>query len=383
MKQGWEIKSFGEVCEIVGGSQPPKKDFIFEPKERYIRLIQVRDYKTDKYTTYIPINKAKKFCSKSDLMIGRYGPPIFGIFRGLEGAYNVALMKAVPDEKRLDKEFFYWFLKTDKLVRFVEKTSKRAAGQDGVRKERLYAYPVPLPPLPEQKRIVAILDKAFAAIAKAKANAEKNLKNAKELFESYLQGVFENKGEGWEEKRIEEVCELIMGQSPAGKTYNTDGDGIPLINGPVEFGKEPFSKTIKSKFTTDPKKYCKKGDLILCVRGSTTGRINIAGFDASIGRGVAAIRYSKNQIWLNYFIFSSRQKIYDLGTGATFPNVSGAILKNIIFPIPSSTEQQAIVKKLDALSAKTKKLEAIYQQKIDNLEELKKSVLQKAFNGEL
>jgi type I restriction enzyme S subunit len=93
MRDDWKVVPFGEVCEISGGSQPPKSNFIYEPKDGYIRLVQVRDYRTDKYMTYVPIEKAKKFCTKSDIMIGRYGPPIFGIFRGIEGAYNVALMK--------------------------------------------------------------------------------------------------------------------------------------------------------------------------------------------------------------------------------------------------------------------------------------------------
>ena len=149
------------------------------------------------------------------------------------------------------------------------------------------------------------------------------------------------------------------------------------------FGKESFSKTIKSKFTTKPTKFCKENDLILCVRDSTTCRINIAGFDACTGRGVAAIRYSKNQYWLNYFILSARQKIYNLGTGSTFPNVSKNILKNIIIHLSSITEQQAIVQKLDTLSAETKKLEKIYIQKLTDLEELKKSILAKVFKGEL
>jgi type I restriction enzyme S subunit len=187
----------------------------------------------------------------------------------------------------------------------------------------------------------------------------------------------------WQTKKLGEVCELIMGQSPDGSTYNTDGIGIPLINGPVEFGPGHFSKTIKSKFTTAPTKLCKEGDLILCVRGSTTGRTNIAGFDACIGRGVAAIRYTKYQAWINHYINSIRAKIYKLGTGSTFPNISSAILANLLVPFPSLPEQQSIVAKLDALSAETKKLEAIYQQKLADLDELKKSVLQKAFNGGL
>jgi len=98
----WEWKKLGEVCEIIGGSQPSKTKFIYQDKKDYIRLIQVRDFRTDKYITYIPISDAKRKCTKDDIMIGRYGPPIFGIFRGLEGAYNVALMKAIPDECLID-----------------------------------------------------------------------------------------------------------------------------------------------------------------------------------------------------------------------------------------------------------------------------------------
>ena len=92
-KNKWTYPQMGEVCNFVGGSQPTKSEFIFEPREGYIRLIQIRDYKSDKNTTYIPIKKARRFCSQKDIMIGRYGPPLFQILRGLEGAYNVSRSK--------------------------------------------------------------------------------------------------------------------------------------------------------------------------------------------------------------------------------------------------------------------------------------------------
>ena len=128
---------------------------------------------------------------------------------------------------------------------------------------------------------------------------------------------------------------------------------------------------------------CKEGDLILCVRGSTTGRINIAGFEACIGRGVASIRYSENQIWLNYYIRAKRNEIYNLGTGSTFPNVSSKILSNLSFPIPPFKIQAKLVKLIDKLSSQTQSLESNYRQELNALDELKKSILQKAFMGEL
>jgi type I restriction enzyme S subunit len=138
-----------------------------------------------------------------------------------------------------------------------------------------------------------------------------------------------------------------MGQSPDGSSYNTTGAGIPLINGPVEFSDESFGKTIRSKFTTQPTKLCKENDLILCVRGSTTGRMNIAGFDACIGRGVAAIRAKEYQPWINHFISSKRDEIHKKGTGSTFPNVSSSTLENLEVIFPPLAEQQRIVGLLD------------------------------------
>jgi type I restriction enzyme S subunit len=122
---------------------------------------------------------------------------------------------------------------------------------------------------------------------------------------------------------------------------------VPLINGPVEVSEESFGKTIRSKFTTQPTKFCRKGDLIVCVRGSTTGRMNIAGFDACVGRGVAAIRAKQYQPWINHFISSKRDEIHGKGTGATFPNVSGATLADLKLVLPPLPEQQRIVGILD------------------------------------
>jgi len=187
------IKTFGEVCKIEGGSQPAKSFFINEPKKDYTRLIQVRDYRTDKFVTYIPKIKARRFCSKTDIMIGRYGPPIFGIFNGLEGAYNVALMKAVPDETVLDKNYFFWFLKNKKLHTFVEKSSQRAAGQSGVRKELLYQYPVPVPEITIQKKVVRELDMLSKKTNELEQVFQKKITSLEELKKSYLEQAFAGK----------------------------------------------------------------------------------------------------------------------------------------------------------------------------------------------
>jgi type I restriction enzyme S subunit len=385
LPEKWEVKHFEEVCKLIGGSQPSKDEFIYEPKKGYIRLIQVRDYRTDKYITYIPKEKAKRFCNKDDIMIGRYGPPIFGIFKGLEGAYNVALMKAKINEKICDRNYFFKFLQTDKLREFVEHSSKRAAGQDGVRKELLDKYPVPLPPLPDQKRIVAILDTAFAAIDKAKANAQKNLSNARELFDSYLNGVFSNPGEDWEEKTLGEIgnpkmCKRIF------KDQTKSMGEIPFYKIGT-FGNKPDAYISKEIYNEFKEKYSfpKKGDILISAAGTIGRRVRYDGEPAYFqDSNIVWIDNDEKQI-LNDFLFEFYGACNWSSTkGATISRLYNDNLKSIKVTFPKSyEEQQKIIHKIHALRNETQKLEIIYRHKITLLDELKKSVLQKTFAGEL
>jgi type I restriction enzyme S subunit len=155
----------GSICKFVGGSQPPKSNFEYENKSTNIRFIQIRDYKNDNYLTYIPKEKAKRFCKKTDVMIGRYGPPIFQILRGIEGAYNVALMKAVP-KKEILNDYLFYFLKNKKIQDYVIKKSVRAAGQSGVNKQALEPYKINLPSIKEQQQIINNIKKLDEEIIK-------------------------------------------------------------------------------------------------------------------------------------------------------------------------------------------------------------------------
>ena len=158
----WRKTSFGEVCDLIGGSQPPKSTFVSDESEDVVRLIQIRDYKSDKFKVFIPRKLARRFCNKTEVMIGRYGPPIFQILRGLEGAYNVALMKAEPKIEELELDYLFYWLKGETLLRYVESGSERTAGQDGIRKELLNVYPFFLPPKDEQTAIVRRVEALFA-----------------------------------------------------------------------------------------------------------------------------------------------------------------------------------------------------------------------------
>ena len=265
-----------------------------------------------------------------------------------------------------DNYYLYYLTKTDY---FKNSLSSYITGQ-----QPNYGYshyskiPIPLPPLPEQQRIVAILDEAFAAIAKAKANAEQNLKNAKELFESYLQSVFENKGEDWEEKRFDELCVLQRG-----------------FDLPTHSRKEGKFPLVSSNGITDRIDLWKvKAPGVVTGRSGTIGNVHFIEENYWPLNTALYIKefHGNDERFVYYFL-----KQFDLGkysSGAGVPTLNRNNVHSEMISVPKSVhEQKQIAAKLDALSAETKRLEAIYQRKIEDLEELKKSVLDKAFKGEL
>ena len=146
----------------------------------------------------------------------------------------------------------------------------------------------------------------------------------------------------WRFVRLGAITNIVMGQSPPGSTYNTNGEGVPLINGPVEFTPNHFGKTIVNQYTTSPTNCCEPGDLLLCVRGSTTGRTNIAAFRACIGRGVAAVQALFQDQFVRLYLVSCRQAIIEMGRGIAFPSVSRSQITNIVVPMPPLPEQHRI-----------------------------------------
>lgn len=248
-------------------------------------------------------------------------------------------------------------------------------------------------PLPEQQRIVSILDKAFAAIDKAKANAEQNLQNAKELFESYLQGVFESKVHGNKYDSLNDLCELIVDCEH--KTAPTQETGYPSIRTP-NIGKGELILENVNRVSHDTyikwtrRAVPRAGDLILA-REAPAGNIAVIpdNVEVCLGQRTVLIRPKKDKFipkYLAYLILSRdvQRILLSHSTGATVQHINMKDIRAFkIYGLSDLVEQQTIVRQLDALRAETQKLEAVYQKKMDDLEELKKSILEKAFAGEL
>tara|TARA_B110000503_G_scaffold35900_1_gene58704 strand:+ start:1500 stop:2723 length:1224 start_codon:yes stop_codon:yes gene_type:complete len=258
-------------------------------------------------------------------------------------------------------------------------------------KKKFQNIEIPLPALNQQKQIVSILDKAFAAIETAKANAGQNLQNAKELFESYLQNVFENKGDNWEEKTLGEILQKTETVNPKSTPNNEfvylDVSSVNKETKLIETATVLLGQDAPSR----ARKLVKTNDIIFATVRPTHSRVAIITDEynnqvCSTGYYVLRPKNIIESHYLFYFIltFGFNKLMESMQKGASYPAVNNKEVESVVINFPKSIkEQQKIVERLDSLSTETKKLESIYTQKIADLEEMKKSVLQKAFSGQL
>ena len=318
-----------------------------------------------------------------------------GIARGLSNSVGFGSSEYIVfrAHENLDPEYLFYFLSRDSFRETGKKVMTGAVGHKRVPKEFIESLLIPLPQLPEQKRIVAILDEAFAGISQAVANAEKNLANARALFDSYLNKVFTQKGEGWVESRLVELGVITSSKRIFKREYTATG--IPFYrtkevkekaNGrditTELFISEDRYKEIKEKFGIPL-----KGDVLLTAIG-TIGEIYVVDGQEDFYFKDGNVLWLKefkdvNSYFLRYVLMSFVENLKRLSHGAAYNALPIQKLKNHAIYLPPSNEQQSIVSKLDALQESTHQLEIIYQQKLSALAELKQSILQKAFAGEL
>lgn len=294
----------------------------------------------------------------------------------------------IRPKDNLSSEFLRYYQMSHQYLKDVQANVSGATRQR-ISRKKLGLIEIPLPPLPQQKQIVSILDKVFAAIDKAKANAEQNLQNSKELFESYLQNVFENKGDDWEIKKLIDVCVVERGSSPRPiKKYITDNeDGVNWIKIGDTKNIEKYIYETNQKITkegAEKSRFVEEGDFILS-NSMSFGKPYIMKTQGYIHDGWFKLKLH-DFVDTEYFyqLLSSKyvnDQFHSLASGSVVKNISGDLVKKVILPIAPITEQKKTVQKINAFSLKTKKLESIYTQKIADLEEMKKSILQKAFSG--
>jgi type I restriction enzyme S subunit len=393
MKIGWQAKTIGEVCEVVNGGTPKTgiKEFWngvhlwITPAEMGKRASPYVSETERQITDKGLGNSSAKLLPQKSVILSSRAPIGHLVINTEPMAFNQGCKGLIPSDNLQYKYLYYYLVgKVDLLNSLgTGATFKELSGG------KLKEVPIPLPPLPEQQRIVSILDEAFVGIATATANAEKNLANARELFESYLQSVFDNKGVDWVEKRLGEVSDLL---DCLHKTPKYVDSGFPMVRvTDVKKGYLNLSRTKqvdKTTFDAFSKKYTPKiGDIVFSRVGSYGVSSLVNSNDPfCLGQNTVFIIPKIHPTFLYYFLNSSIAKLqYDeLVEGVTQPTISMKSIRAVsLFVPPSMEEQTTLAQKIDELSTETKRLEAIYLQKLNALEELKKSILNQAFSGQL
>lgn len=261
--------------------------------------------------------------------------------------------------------------------------------QTNLRKGDILDCPLWKPTLEVQEQIVKILDEALDQIDQAKTNIEKNIANAKELFQSKLNDIFSQKGDGWEEKSLGEVCKTSAGGTPlkSHKEYYENGT-IPWIrSGEVNNRniQDSLLKITQQGLDNSSAKLFPPDTVVVAMYGATAGQVGILRFECSTNQAVCGIYPSKKYVpeFLYYFFLDFKEKLVAQAVGNAQPNISQMKIKDTLIPIITIDEQIKIVDNLDALNDEMETIESHYHQKLTNLEDLKKSILQKAFSGEL
>ena len=405
MREGWEVKPLKEVCLI----KPPKSEarknrnadilVSFAPMEAL--GIDQKHLRPNQTRTMGDVVGSYTYFSNGDVLLAKITPCFengkLGIASDLIndigfGSSEYIVFRA---NQKLDAEWLYYYLSRQS---FRDEGASRMAGAVGHKrttKDFVEDYPVPLPPLPEQRRIVAILDEAFEGIATAKANAEKNLQNAREVFESHLNAVFSQRGEGWVEKPLIDYS-IFVSTGPFGSLLHKSdygNTGIPLVN-PINISggfitpnnEKHVSKETAARLTNY---ILESGDVVVARRGDIGRCAKIGDRESGwlCGTGCFFVRPKPNLDgdFLAHLIRSNpyREKLEVAASGATMLNLSNTSLSALRVAIPNIEIQRTILSQLNDFSEETQHLESLYQQKLTALNELKQSLLHQAFNGDL
>ncbi|HUZ61763.1 MAG TPA: restriction endonuclease subunit S, partial [Hanamia sp.] len=393
MKNNWQTKKLSEICEVIAG-QSPEGQF-YNNLGKGLPFYQGKKEFTDKFigtpTTWT--TKITKVAQKDDILMSvraPVGPVNFSTERICIGRG----LAAIRVTEQIDKDFLFYFLQ----IFENEIESNTGAVFDSINKNQIENIKLLLPSISEQKRIVALLDEIFEKIEKAKENIEKNLQNSRELFESLTNKIINETNSNYINlgDLIEVLTDFVANGSFASLRQNVKylkNEGYAILVRLTDLRKK--LETNNGVFVSESSyKYLKKsslhgGEYLIANVGANIGdvyqmpKINRP---ATLGPNMFLVKFKK-EINSDYVLAISKYYIKPIivkaSQGAAQPKINKSQFRNIKVPYPSISKQKSVVKKLDELSEQTKKLEENHKEKLADLEELKKSVLQKAFAGEL
>ncbi len=373
-----------DICDFQGGSQPPKEEWSFDEQEGYIRMLQIRDFTQGERVTpeYIKISNTTKMCEANDILIARYGASIGKILTGLAGAYNVAIMRTIPDTSRIKKLYLYYYLKSPYFQNAILNVGSRAA-QAGFNKEDLSKLDIECPELIKQDKIIAVLEKLECIIEKRKIE----LSNLDDLIKARFVEMFGDPVSnpyGYDKVALSDLADIKIGPfgSLLHKEDYIDG-GHPLLN-PSHIVDGKVSPD--DKLTISDEKYeelsayqLKTGDVVMGRRGEM-GRCAVVPEDGFLcGTGSMLIR-TKGEVTADYIqkiisFPSFKKTIEDMAVGQTMPNLNVPIVSGFQIIKPPMEVQDRYY----AFAEQVNKSKVAVQKALDETQILFESLMQKYF----
>lgn len=395
----WEFVELGDVCNIIGGGTPSKDNAAFYRGS--IPWATVRDMKSEMIiSTEFKISE-EALANSSTNLIPR-GSVVIATRVGLgkvcflqyDTAINQDLKAVIPrDPNKLDARYLFWWLRS---MSFVFVAAGTGLTVHGVKLPFVKSLAFPFPSLPEQQRIVAILDEAFEGLAIATANTEKNLKNARELFEGYLNNLFSQVASQHEVQQLESLStKITKGSSPKWQGIDYVSEPGILFVTSENVGENEIlldqPKYVQEAFNAkDSKSILRRGDVLTNIVGASIGRTAVFDRDdnANINQAVCLIRCDERLLDSNYlsFLLNSpkfKEFLHDNEVDNARANLSLGFFRKLQIPVPKLDTQKSIVVEIEKMLEKIVRLEILFDQKLAAIAELKQSLLQKAFAGEL
>ena len=396
MKKGWKTKTLEEACQFSNGLwKGEKPPFV---KVGVIRNTNFTKEGTldDSDIAYLDV-EAKKLEKRrlqfGDIILEKSGggpkQPVgrVALFDKEDGDFSfsnftAALRVLAPDD--LDFRFVHKFLHWTYVSGVTEGMQSNSTGIRNLDGDAYKAIEISFPPLAEQQRIVGLLDEAFEGLATAKANAEKNLHNARALFESHLQSVFTQRGPGWKEKTLGDVCDATQGvQLPKSEQSPTKLPGYRRYLYISDFESDKNLKYVRDEH---PKKLVTPDDIIVANTGSA-GKI-FRGIDGILSNNLFKVSFDSATVdrdFIFFFVTSGvfREYQQSIMRGTANPHMGHVNFKSTPICIPGIETQKVVVEKIHEFAEETQRLARLYERKHAALEALKKSLLHQAFNGEL
>jgi type I restriction enzyme S subunit len=399
MKSKWKIYQLSEVTEIVSGGTP--KSEVLEYWDGDVLWITPKDMgqaktifvsNTSRTISRLGLQKSSaKLIPKNSVILSTRAPIGHLIINVQEMATNQGCRGLIP-KNNLDTKFLFYFLKSN--IKLLNDLGTGTTFKE-LSRNALEKIKIPVPPIEEQKRIVEILDKAFEGIAQAEANTRRNLINARELFDSYLNQIFIQKKGDWETKTIADISTKIEYGSSSKSAQYENNDSIPVLRmGNIQNGLINWNDLVYTDRKDEIEKYSLQYNDVLFNRTNSDIHVGKSGIykgerPAIFAGYLIRIHYKKEEInpdFLNFYLNSSIAREYGssvMSRSINQANINGTKLKSYPIYIPSLPMQNKIVDSLYKLKNQAKKLETIYQRKLEAIAELKQSILEKAFTGQL